>query len=386
VATGSRGLPTNVRRPVEEPVRSIIVKLAARCNLACDYCYWFRDQSVMAAPRLLGPEVEQAFLARLETHLRRHALDSFTVVLHGGEPLLFGKLRFAELCVRLREVEAATATRLDVQVTTNGVLVDAEWAALLRHFGVSVTVSIDGPAALHDRHRPDLRGRPTHARVLAGIERLRALGIEPGFLAVAAPTSSPALLLAHLCGELGVRQLDVLIPDATHADTPGPIAPFFTGLFDSWYDDWSQRGVELRMFSAIIRGLCGYWSGVESIGYGPVAGMTLLTDGSLEAHDVCRIAGDGSTASALDVRTHELDDIRGDPLWRELWRASLELPATCEACPWRHSCGGGHIASRWSAERRFDNPSVYCGDLQALLAHVWRRIEPTLTYEVALAQ
>jgi uncharacterized protein len=376
------GIPLRSARPQPGPVDTIIVKLAARCNLACGYCYWFRDATVMNAPRRLTEAAEEAFLARLRTHLGNHALERMVLVLHGGEPMLFGKRRFAGLCAGIREVEQATGVPISIDITTNGVLVDDEWAALCRWFGVNVTVSIDGPASVHDANRPDLQGRPTHARVVAGIETLRSFGIEPGILAVCDPTSSPLDLLRHLVDELGCVELDVLIPDATHDDPApaiGAVGRWYRSLFDVWWESYAVSGVHIRFIDAAIRALSGSWSGVESIGYGPVGAVTLCTDGSIEVHDVVRIVGDGSTASPVNVLTHELDDIRQDPLWQELWSSSLDLAPDCRACPWHDACGGGHIASRWSSARRFDNPNVYCLDLQAILGHIWERIAPTLT-------
>jgi uncharacterized protein len=311
-----------------------------------------------------------------------HQLERMSVVLHGGEPLLFGKSRFAHLCRDLRAVEADTGTPLALHVTTNGILVDEEWAALFRAFDVQVTVSLDGPADVHDLHRPDLRGRPTHDRVVAGIAQLRALGVEPGLLTVCDPSSSPRRLLEHVIDELGFLTFDVLIPDATHEDRPAAIAGYYTELFDLWYEHYAAQGVRVRLFDGAIRALAGYWSGLESIGYGPVGAVTVCTDGAIEVQDVCRIAGDGSTSSPLNVLTDDLDVIRDDPLWQELWNASLDLAPVCRSCPWERSCGGGHIASRWSNERRFDNPSVYCLDLQTILGHMWERVGPTLRYEV----
>ena len=165
--------------PSVEPIDTLIVKVAARCNMACTYCYWFRDLEVFERPPRMPEEVEAAFLSRLRSHLERHEIPKMTVVLHGGEPLLFGKHRFAVMCRDLRSIEADTNTPMSVCVTTNGILVDDEWAAVFRAFGVSVTVSIDGPAAVHDRHRPDLGGRPTHQRVIDGIAKLRGSASNP---------------------------------------------------------------------------------------------------------------------------------------------------------------------------------------------------------------
>ena len=123
-------------------------------------------------------------------------------------------------------------------------------------------------------------------------------------------------------------------------------------LFDAWWERDAGAGVHIRFFDAVMRSLTGYWSGAESIGYGPVAGVTLCTDGSLEVHDVVRITGDGSTTSTMDVFSNKLDDVRTLPLWQELWDASLNLSPTCVTCAWHDACGGGHIASRWSTDRR----------------------------------
>jgi uncharacterized protein len=117
---------------------------------------------------------------------------------------------------------------------------------------------------------------------------------------------------------------------------------------------------------------------VDSIGFGPITIVTLATDGSVEVQDVCRIAGDGANASPVSVLTHDLDAMVDDPRYREVFDASVHLPAACLACEWQFACGGGHIASRWSQQRGFDNPSVYCADFKQLFAHIHARVSGTL--------
>jgi uncharacterized protein len=97
---------------------------------------------------------------------------------------------------------------------------------------------------------------------------------------------------------------------------------------------------------------------------------------------VLRIAGVGSTASNMNVGSHALQDVQNDPIWREAFQASLNLCKTCQSCEFLDSCGGGHLAQRWSPERRFDNPSVYCESWKRIFTHIWKRIAPTLDLEV----
>src|SRR5262245_34738521 len=76
------------------PISHLLVKVAARCNIDCSYCYWFRDASVYKKPKLMSLEVLRQFLLRLEEHIGRYGLDEFTLILHGGEPLLWGRENF----------------------------------------------------------------------------------------------------------------------------------------------------------------------------------------------------------------------------------------------------------------------------------------------------
>ena len=70
-------------------------------------------------------------------------MKNFFILFHGGEPLLFGKARFGALCAKLRSLAAECGIDLRLAVTTNAVLIDADWAALFSRWRVGVTVSLD---------------------------------------------------------------------------------------------------------------------------------------------------------------------------------------------------------------------------------------------------
>lgn len=358
------------------------MKLASRCNIACDYCYWFRDDTVLKKPPVLTIGAQEALLHRLRVHIRRYRLPKFAILFHGGEPLLLGKRRFAQLCSGLRQLEDELGCCFKLDVTTNGVLIDASWVDVLRDYSVGVTLSVDGPRSIHDAHRVDFHHRGTYDRVLAGLAILREGGIEPGVLAVCTPNRDPRELLSTFVDDLGIKGFDILIPDANHEDRPESIASYYSTLFDLWLSCYAKRGVRIRIIENMLLGLLGGDSRSETLGYGPVDRVTVLTDGSIEALDILRIAGNGSTASGLNLATHDLQDIETDPVWRTALNASLTLAEPCGKCPYWRACGGGHIASRWSRTRGYDNPSVYCDDLKAIFAHVWNAIYPTLYVEL----
>jgi uncharacterized protein len=365
----------------EQVFRYILLKLATRCNLKCTYCYWFRDDSVYEKPAVLTQQAEAAFLEKLARHIQQYQIDYFSILFHGGEPLLFGKKRFEAFCGKLRDMEKAFGFKLSLAITSNGVLIDEQWARLLRAFRVAVTISIDGPELVHDQRRVDIKGRGTFHKVLAALPILAAEGIRPGVLAVCDPHSDPEELCELFVRRLEIQHFDILVPDATHEDKPASIARYYKKLFDIVYDTYGMEGVHVRWLETVTKGLLGVPSHSESIGYRPVTTFTLLTDGSLEPLDVLRTAGRKATATSFDIFNHELQEIQRDPLWREVRDASLTLAPVCEQCVYKSACGGGHIASRWSKANRYNNPSVYCDDIKDIFDHISQRIANDISHD-----
>jgi sulfatase maturation enzyme AslB (radical SAM superfamily) len=72
------------------------------------------------------------------------------VVFHGGEPLLFPKRRFITLQDKLRAIEKRTGCVIQRGVTTNAILIDREWTEIFKTYEVLPSVSIDGPAEIHE--------------------------------------------------------------------------------------------------------------------------------------------------------------------------------------------------------------------------------------------
>jgi uncharacterized protein len=303
--------------------------------------------------------------------------------LQGGEPLLFGKTRFNTLCLKLRHLEQELGIALKLAMTTNGVLIDSEWVTLFKRHGIQITLSIDGPTNIHDTFRIDFGGQGTLERTVSALRLMRHMDVYPGVLAVCDPLSDPAKTCEYFIRDLGLRSFDILIPDANHERTPLSIARYYQRLYDLWYDRYAEQGVDIRLMESITKGLLGAFSRSESIGYGPTSTATLLTDGSLEPLDVLRTAGYGFTSTTYDVFSNDLQDVENDPLYQEVMNASLTLAPECEACEYKFACGGGHIASRWSAANRFNNPSVYCSDFKEIFSHAWGRVNSDLVVDYA---
>jgi cyclic pyranopterin phosphate synthase len=146
------------------PAGQLRVSVTDRCNLRCQYCMPEAEYIWLQREHLLSFE-EIARAVGLFT-----ALGVRKVRLTGGEPLLRRDLH------RLVGLLAQNPLIEDLALTTNGVLL-SEQAAALKAAGLQrVNVSLDTlrPGRFRELTRQDL-----HARVLAGIEAALRAGLTP---------------------------------------------------------------------------------------------------------------------------------------------------------------------------------------------------------------
>ncbi|MCP3397711.1 radical SAM protein [Bradyrhizobium sp. CCGB20] len=362
----------------DQPITQLLVKVAARCNIDCSYCYWFRDASVYSKPKLMSPDVQHRLLQRIEEHVVRFSLTDFPVILHGGEPLLWGVEnfhRFAEAC---EAISSRTGCGIPIAVTTNGVLIDDEWLACFEARNISVAISVDGPAHIHDLHRKTFQGTGTHASVERAVRMLVSRNIGVIALAVCNPAYAPQEYVDFFAA-CGIANYDIMIPDATVDERPPSIAAFYKGLFGLWLEaNRATPTTDIRIISDMITALLGDNSPTEGVGHKPVELCTVMTDGTVEAHDVLRIAGDGFTNTRFNIFDHAIDEVRNEPRWKAARDASINLCTKCRQCKFMNACGGGYLPHRFSRERGYDNPSVYCEDLYSMFESMQSVLESHL--------
>ena len=216
-------------------IDTVLLKVASRCNLSCSYCYVYHmgDEGWRRQPKQMSAAVQLATVRQLAA-LYCYQDRPLSVVLHGGEPLLIGTRRLRRLCRQLRRALPAPC---GVHVQTNGVLLTDEIIDIFVEFNVGVSISIDGPPAVHDRLRVDHGGAGSHQRVIRAIRRLTsrrdAAPLFAGVLAVIDPTSRPDLVYAAL-KETGAPSIDFLVRDGNHVRLP----PGKTSARSTEYGRW----------------------------------------------------------------------------------------------------------------------------------------------------
>ncbi|XHO07922.1 hypothetical protein ACEQUB_p01169 (plasmid) [Ralstonia syzygii] len=352
-------------------VNQAILKVVQRCNLDCTYCYVYNrgDDSWKTRLPVISDRVIDKFAERINEHCARFALQSFTIEIHGGEPLLLGKRRMREMVDRLRSQVDATHLRFTMQ--TNGLLLDSEWIDLLARLEVFFGISLDGPPEYADRYRIMRKGRGGSTQKLLDVIRgLRQDGplfdqLLGGCLCVVNPDIDGGELVDWFVGN-GFNSFDFLLPDGNRLNLPqgwsgpGPYKRFLLSAFERWYA-MGSRAPRIRKFELMMGGLMGGKVFLDALGGDLRLLCVVESDGTIGVSDVARICGGEYANDVLNIFDHALDE----HVHRYRIDEVQKVCDTCRACPYLASCGGGYLPHRFNGIH-FANPSIYCEALYAL--------------------
>ena len=155
------GVQTPDTKPVElsgEGLTTLILNVNTGCNLSCTYCYK-EDLTTPAKGDLMELETARQAIDLLLDQTPAGGVSN--LVFFGGEPLSnMGLIRDA---VSYAEDKAERhSVTLDFSLTTNGTLLSDDLITYLDDHRFGVTVSMDGPKALHDRNRKTIGGKGTY--------------------------------------------------------------------------------------------------------------------------------------------------------------------------------------------------------------------------------
>ncbi len=361
----------NHRAKPDAVVNQVILKIVQRCNLNCTYCYVYNrgDDSWKTRLPVISQRVLDQLAARINQHARRHSLKSFTIELHGGEPLLIGKRKMQSLIDSLKT--KVDATRLRFTLQTNGLLLDSAWIELLARNEISFGISLDGPPEFADSYRIMRKdGTGSTQKLLNIIEHLRRDGptfdqLFGGCLCVVNPHIDGGALVDWFVAH-GFNSFDFLLPDGNRLNPPQgwsgiePYRHFLLSAFERWYA-LGSKAPHIRKFELMMTGLMGGQVYLDALGGDLRLLCVIESDGSIGVSDVTRICGGEYANDILNIFDHALDE----HVYRYRIDEVQKVCAQCCECPHLASCGGGYLPHRFNGIH-FANPSLYCDALYAL--------------------
>lgn len=331
-------------------------------------------------PPLMSLEDRKALARNIGVYTQAHKIPNILVAFHGGEPLLMKVDQLIQTARWIREA-ASENTEVDISLQTNGVLVTDDILEKFTKENIGVSLSLDGPREATDLHRLTHKGRSSYDGAIAAYHKLKNYpSIFMGVIAVIDPRVKPRELLEFF-RELNPPKLDFLLPDANHIAQPfmrnkhpDIYINWLLEAFDLWLDEFPN--LKIRLFDTLLQAIVGSQSGTDFFGFGNVTMLTIETDGTYHDLDVLKITTEGYSSLGMNVREHSIEQAANSPniaIHNKL--LSFEgVSKTCQACPVVKICGGGSVPHRYG-KNGFDNPTVYCQEMIALITHAQKKLD-----------
>ena len=353
----------------------VILKITERCNLNCDYCYFFNagDDSYQQHAAFIADDTVALVVRRLREFSEAYQLERIAVHLHGGEPLLMPKARFDRVC---QEISSNLVDVLDLSLTvqTNGMLIDREWIEIFNRHDVQVGISLDGAKAHNDAHRLDHRSRSSYHATVQGLALCQEhLHQPPTVLAVIGEEFDAKEIYPHFRNDLKVEHLDFLLPDLNHDNFSGDAqayGAFLIKVFDMMVDD--DESVSVRFIDHFLARIYGQGNFLFAGGRSDPDYMliTVSSDGGVGPDDTLRSTKYWNGYQYRDLKRSSLEEILQDPLFHDFEKFKGTPASACSDCCWRDVCGSGQPVHRYASSNGFDNPTVYCQGLDNFYTHV----------------
>ncbi|WP_433933591.1 radical SAM protein [Sorangium cellulosum] len=150
------------------PIHALSLAVAQKCNLGCTYCYADQGEFGGAAKNMAQDVADRAVDGLIGEAAPGARLN---LAFLGGEPLINRPVLQATTR-RAARLARARGLAITFSVTTNGTLLAPEDGEFFEEFGFAITVSLDGPRAVHDALRPYKSGRGSFDRIMENVAPL----------------------------------------------------------------------------------------------------------------------------------------------------------------------------------------------------------------------
>lgn len=207
VSDGSPLTPEiGLKKVTEFPLNTVVLNVNTGCNLSCSYCYK-EDLDKPSAGKKMGLETAIQSIEMLIAESPQE--ERYNVVFFGGEPLSnlalirevvdYAEHRFAEL-----------GKPVDFTMTTNATLLTEEIVDWLNEHRFGISISMDGPKAIHDKNRITVGGQGTYdvvsrkARMLLERYQSRPVGAR---VTLTKGITDIRRIWDHLFNELGFAEV-----------------------------------------------------------------------------------------------------------------------------------------------------------------------------------
>jgi radical SAM protein with 4Fe4S-binding SPASM domain len=308
------------------------------------------------------------------------------IELAGGEPFVNFKL-FCDIVLYIEQKCLEFGRNVQLYTQTNGSTVTPKIVDFLKKHEISVGVSIDGPADLHNSTRPRANGKGSFDQVMRGISLLRNGGIRFGIITVLTRHNAKhAERMVQFFSELGSRSVKInpvnLIGDADNTwNAVGISGEEYFEFLDAFLDASLQAGIKLKEANLAeciknlvfrvreyrcMRSNCGAGQTffvIDSRGdLFPCAHSTAIESWKLGSLVDAERAGGFAALGAGSEAVNAIARRRVD-----------DMPAT-RSCRWRHFCEGGCAVNAFKAHGTIASQDPLCSFYEKMYPRLFQRL------------
>jgi uncharacterized protein len=345
------------------PLSTIVLNTNSGCNLSCTYCY----KEDLAAPANGTKMSFDTAVKSIEMLLAEgETRDRFNIVFFGGEPL--SNMPLIRQVVDYAEARAdEIGKKVDFLLTTNATLLTEEIVDYFNDHRFGLTISMDGPQAIHDRNRRTVGGGGSYevvaekARMVLSRFNARPVGAR---VTLTAGITDVVGIWHHLVNELGFHEVGFAPVTSTENTLFALNGDELIDLFDS------MKELGRRYVEAAIEG--------RNIGFGNLhqlmsdlsegmtkslpcgAGVGLLAVDTEGGVNLCH----RFTGSDLPTFGHVDHGGIDKPALGKFIESRLDRTDTgCETCRIRNLCSGGCYHESYARYNDPIHPTYHYCDL-----------------------
>jgi uncharacterized protein len=335
--------------------------LTDQCNLACKYC--FIEGGMPSAHKFslmdeaTSKKAIDFFISK--AHLCDDPEHKPSIIFYGGEPTLnWEVLKNAVLYIKQKIKDSVLPEKIEINLITNGTLLDEQMIGFIKENGVSLSISFDG-AGEHNDARIFHNGSKSTDKVLQTFDLLRKAEIPISISCTINPYNQKNIreIAQWFCEQkVATVGFNILLDAPNNPPASDElIHDTVTALTDCYetfrnhgiYEDRIGRKVKAFTEEKIYPFDCG--------GYG--GQIVIAPDGQI---GICHAYLGDRKYFNFNVNITDNFDLENDSNFQE-WsnRSPLNMPQ-CYECPVLGICGGGcaknaemHHKSIWDLDDRF---------------------------------
>ena len=364
---------------IAQPFSIIAKPTGAKCNLACDYCFFLKKERLYPGSQFrMADDILESFISQ---YLESQPRGEVNFIWQGGEPTLMGLSFFMKALEFQRKYKRSDQTVMN-SFQTNGILLDDDWGRFMADNHFLVGLSMDGPPVYHNLYRKSKNLEGSHSLVMRGLEILKKYQVDTNILTCIsqANVKDPIGTYRYFRDELQIKYVQ-FIPIVERENIAGNqkgrelssrsiSGNEFGAFLISLYDEWIHKDVG-NIFVQLFESTIGRY-----LGYQPSICIFSETCGDCLAleHN-----GDLYSCDHFVEPSFLLGNIKGSNL-KSLVTGSKELsfgqakkdrlPLKCRQCDVLALCNGDCIKNRLLPDRKGDFPiSHLCEGYRSFFRH-----------------